>query len=386
MMYETMPLLLIFIPFIIVCALVVILYKGFYRRYLYSKEILQEIFEGSNSARLVTDIRDKAVFYNPAFQDLCEEGEQPSLKTIRNLLLRHTHDVAVTERLEALINNARRGHEDVLEIQTYNEMGEIRWYRLSAQPVAGWMGTVHWRIDNVTERLSVENIVREEREKLVDFTDHAPVGFYAMNESGRFTFVNATLARWLGNDIDSLLNNGFLHSYMVTPPQTNNPYDVLVKGGVRQVVETELKGPGGRVFQASINQSIVIEDEGKIRVRGVVHDLTTEREMRRALRESEDKFRVFFDEAPLGIAILDTDHVVVNSNQMLGTLSNQDLEAIEGQPFSNLVVEKNRGKVSYLLKEVREKKIVSDPIDVELLNPIGDDCAVKIYACCGQII
>ena len=78
----------------------------------------------------------------------------------------------------------------------------------------GWLGTVHWRVDNITERRAVEEVVREEREKLVDFTDHAPVGFYALDENGRFTFVNATLARWLGSDIDTLLGGGTMHSYL----------------------------------------------------------------------------------------------------------------------------------------------------------------------------
>ena len=38
----------------------------------------------------------------------------------------------------------------------------------------------------------------EEREKLIDFTDNAPVGFFSVDEDGRFVFANATLARWLG--------------------------------------------------------------------------------------------------------------------------------------------------------------------------------------------
>ena len=80
----------------------------------------------------------------------------------------------------------------------------------------------------------------------------------------------------------------------------------------RQVTEINMKGPAGRTFLASINQSVVIEDDVHVRVRGVVHDLTSEREMRQALQESEDRFRQFFEEAPLGIAMVDADGKVTD--------------------------------------------------------------------------
>jgi len=372
---------IIFVVILGVLALASLFCFIFYKKSVRDRSILKEIFEGSTSARLVTDIRDKTVFFNIAFEDLCEKEEKPSLSAIKRLLLQNQSDDAVKDRLNALIDNARRGHEDILEVQTSSDNGEIRWYRLSAQPVAGWLGTVHWRLDNVTERLTVETVVRDEREKLVDFTDHAPVGFYAMNEEGRFTFVNATFARWLGNDIDSLLNDGFLHSYLVNPPTDANAYDLKKEGGARQIVELQIKGPAGRVFRASINQSVVIESENKVRVRGVVHDLTSQQEMRQALKDSEDRFRRFFEEAPLGIAILDRNLEVVDSNAKLSMLLNGTVDEIEGRGFMSFVPEKDQGQVQKLFDDIQGKDSITDLINIELLVSGSDDLvAVQIYA------
>jgi two-component system cell cycle sensor histidine kinase/response regulator CckA len=351
-----------------------------YHRHYRDRAVLNEIFEGSNSARLVTDIRDKTLFYNPAFEDLCDEGEKPSLKTLQSIFLNNQIDKHVEDRLGSLVENARRGHEDILEAQTYSNSGEVRWYRLSAQPVAGWLGTVHWRLDNVTDRLAVEVVVKEEREKLVDFTDHAPVGFYAINEEGRFTFVNATLARWLGNDIDSLLNNGFLRSYLVHPPQSECPYDIIEDGGARQVAETQIKGPAGRVFDAAINQSVVIEGDGVVRVRGVIHDLTSERQMRRALKDSEDRFKSFFEEAPLGIAILDNDQKIINSNARLSEFLNVDIANIEGQNFLSFVTEKDTVKVQDLFDDICSSDTTTNLISIDLLSHSEEDIPVQVYA------
>ena len=351
-----------------------------YRKQARDKDILGEIFEGSTSARLVTDIQDATLFYNQAFEDVCGNSDEPSLNCLRHVFS-SKGDSTVAERLESLIQNAMRGHEDSMEAPTVNKNGEIKWYRLSAQPVAGWLGTVHWRLDDITERRSVDSVIRNEREKLIDFTDHAPVGFYAMDENGRFTFVNATLARWLGSDIDSLLNGGFLHSYLADAPKNVNPYDIKPNGGAKQVVELQIKGPAGKIFEASINQSVVIESNNRVRVRGVVHDLTAEREMHQALKASEDRFRRFFEEAPLGIAMVDSDGVVSDANQMLCSLLCGTDTDVEGRKFLDFVSDAGQNKIKEILSAVKHKRITSDPVDVELVSLDGEQMSsVKLYA------
>jgi len=223
--------------------------------------------------------------------------------------------------------------------------------------------------------------VREEREKLVDFTDHAPVGFYAMNEHGRFTFVNATLARWLGTSIDTLLGGGTLHSYLERPPIDANPYDIKPNGGARQSAEIKIKGPNGKIFEASVNQSVVIEDEDKVRVRGVIHDLTSERQMTQALKDSEDRFRRFFAEAPIGIAMIDVGGLVTDSNQMLCDMVDLSSVDIDGQDFTAFVSDDHKDKIKAMFSEVKHKTITSDPIDIDLISPkLGAPQPVKIYA------
>lgn len=352
------------------------------RRQYRDRSILSEIFEGSTSARLVTDIRDQTLFYNPAFDDLCAPGEVASLDVIRQVFL-SSPDTNVPDRLETLIANAARGHEDNMEAAVNDRHGQ-RWLRLAAQPVAGWLGTVHWRIDDITGRRAIETVIREEREKLVDFTDHAPVGFYATDETGRFTFVNATLARWLGSDIDTLLQQGFIHAYLENPPLAAQPYDIIDSGGARQVAEITMKGPAGRVFRAAVNQSVVLETNERVRVRGVVHDLTAEREMRAALRDSEDRFRQFFHEAPLGIAMVDTDGKVTDANITFAEMVGLEEAAIDGRDFLDFISPEDRARVSDKLAKRTVREAGIDPIDITLLCNQGTEeartIAVQLHA------
>jgi two-component system cell cycle sensor histidine kinase/response regulator CckA len=331
----------------------------------HERGVLRDVIEGSRGARLIIDSSDTVVYANQKFLDLCEGYGPPTYETLTRLFEQNEETLSHFRRLA---DKAHRGITDSLELCSFDDTKDIRetWYRVMAQPVGNWTGYIHWRIDDITERVMRERSIHEEREKLIDFTDNAPVGFFSVNERGHFIFANATLARWLGEDITTLLTTGRLHTYMDNPPEDAAPYDITSKGGVRQVAEVFMKGPAGSTFLASINQSVVIEDDGRVRTRGVLHDLTAEREMRQALRDSEDRFQRFFEEAPLGIALVDDKRVMTDCNtalaQMLGTSTKQ----LEGRVLDNLITGGNSNDLVAALSRIEAGEKMESPQEVRL--------------------
>ena len=47
----------------------------------------------------------------------------------------------------------------------------------------------------------------EEQKKLTDTMDNSPAGFFAVDETGAFTFANATFARWVGEKQETILKD-----------------------------------------------------------------------------------------------------------------------------------------------------------------------------------
>lgn len=371
---------------IIVCALIALVAVSAafvissVRKDLRERSILHEIFHGNMTVgRMVTDIARRTVLMNDTFRDICRDflgaDAAPTLQSVRKIL-EPVHESL--ERFDLMIDVAYRGNTEKIELATTYE-GYRRWLRIEAQPVPGWVGTVNWRIEDITDSHELDAAVRLEREKLIDFTDNAPVGFFSAGEDGRFLFVNATLARWLGADIDTLLTTGRLHHYMIDPPQGAKPYDLSVEGGQRQVLEVKMKGPGGKIFLAAINQSVVIESDGKVRTRAVVHDLTAEREMRQALKDSEDRFQRFFDEAPLGIALVDNHGVLSDCNKALAGMLNMPVESIEGRNFDSVIAEKDREKLNSAMAAIEEGRSMDAPLEVTLKGH-EKDVVVQMHA------
>jgi len=324
--------------------------------------LIHEVMEGSRGARLITDGVDNTIYYNQKFERMCRGVGAPGLETLTRLFQNNEEGAA---HFRLLADQAHRGLTDSIELFSKYEDRE-RWLMVTAQPVAGYAGYVHWRIDDVTQKHTVDRAIREEREKLIDFTDNAPVGFFSVDEKGRFVFANATFARWVGEDLKTLLDHGYLHTYLENPPAGAEPYDLVEDSKPRQVVEVKMKGSAGKIFQASINQVVVKEDEGRVRTRAVVHDLTTEREMSQALKASEDRFQRFFEEAPLGIVQVDEQGKITDCNSAFANMLEISIIDIEGADFKELLDEKDREDFVSAMNTIGEGQQMEAPLEVSL--------------------
>lgn len=340
------------------------------------RALLTEILEASHGARLITDGANDVILSNGRFDAMCRDIGPRSYSTLLKIFSHTPENIA---HFKKLADQAHRGLTDHADLKIVKNDHDI-WMRVLAQPVPGWAGYIHWRLDDITEEFVRNRSVSEEREKLIDFTDNAPVGFFSVDERGRFVFVNATFVRWMGADLENMLWNGHLHNFFLEPPANSAPYDIKEGGGARQVAEVRMKGPGGRVFLATINQTVVHEADGRVRTRAIVHDLSAERAMRQALEQSEDRFRKFFKEAPLGIVIMNSDFVVEECNQLLADTLGRSLSNIESKPFEELVDRNDWQNVLSTLNRIRHEESL-EPIEVRLWSEGSKSSVpVRMYA------
>ncbi|MAF68414.1 MAG: hybrid sensor histidine kinase/response regulator [Micavibrio sp.] len=338
--------------------------------------ILNEVIEGSRGARLVTDASNRTIHTNYNFDAFCKGFGKPSFQTMLAVFERNPEAAA---HIHSIAEDARRGMSVSMDIPI-EAKGSTFIYAVSAQPVPGWAGYIHWRLDDITEQYLKDQSIEEEREKLIDFTDNAPVGFFSCDENGRFVFVNATFARWLGTNIENLIGSGQLHSYMMTPPRDEDPYDIIPGGGARQVAEIKLKGPRGADFLVSINQTVVQYDDGAVRTRAVVSDIRAEREMERALQESRNRFRRFFEEAPLSICLLSEKNAVNDSNQALSTILDVDSKDLRHKDFLNFVDKPDRHAFKGALERIVSGDDLEKPLELNLVKLDGAQVPVRVYA------
>ena len=247
--------------------------------------------------------------------------------------------------------------------------GSVGRYNISASPITGRRGYTFLNIRDITARNEMETAIRDERNKLVDFLDNAPIGFYSVDGNGRLRFVNQTLAQWLGSTPSKLIASGVvLKDFIASPAGETQPSDPFGgRGDGTQRGEVLLKTRQGRIVPAWIGQSVV-GSGAELRTRSVVCDLTPEREWKAALRLAR-RFQRFFANAPIGSALLDRSGRFEEANHALGELFGVAPQDLIGRELVGLLNQEDRDGIAAKLAAAADGRTERDPIEVRIASP-----------------
>jgi two-component system cell cycle sensor histidine kinase/response regulator CckA len=314
-------------------------------------------------ARQIVSPDGKVVFTSTAFRQMFSNVETPVKTTLAAQLVGEPDEADRLARLEAQAAVGIAGHA---EITVRMPTGGVEWRDVSASPLQLLPGYVVWGVEDVTPRRQVEALIRREQERFADLVERAPIGFYSVDETGRFQFINATLSFWLGVPrADVAAGRVYLQDLLAPPvaPDTPpySPFAGEVTGG-----EVTLRGPEGKTLHAYIRQEVVPSDSGSgLRTRSVVHDLGRERALEAALRSSEQRFQRFFAEAPIGIVLIDQGGRVQECNAHFRTMVGVQSSDLVGFEFLGFIDEQDRPAVTTRLSAANASG-PGTPVDVSL--------------------
>ena len=342
------------------------------------------LFASVPNPRQAVDAEGRTLYANPAFYEFFGGEDRPTPE----LLLKEVGDDEEThELIERLWANARTGVSGQAEISVPAKGGgaggAFDWRLVVAHAVEGRPGVIYWAVDDITSRRQVEEVIREEQARFVDLLEHAPIGFYSVDETGRFLFANRTLMEWLRYPHEALEDGTVkLHDVVDdgvsgdTPP--HNPFG----NPEASYGEVTLKTATGTTFNASVNQEVVRADDGeRLRTRSVVRDLTRERAMAEALERSEERFGRFFQEAPVGIALMDPDGEITECNPAFCEMVGQDPHLVRRARLVDLVQDDDRQVVEQAFavsSGERRRKGAQAQVEIHLGRGSGTDCRLYL--------
>lgn len=315
-----------------------------YRRMLSLREYA---FAAVPRPRQVVDPDGKSLFANPAFEDFFG-GD---LRSVPDLILDESNgDEETRRKLATLQLNARNGVSGHVEIELPGVGpgdNDIQWRHVAAYPLPNRPGYVFWFVDDITMRRQMEKVINDQQQRFVDLLENAPIGFFSVDADGCFLFANQTLTDWLGYSSSELESGQIkLHDIVAEASLEDVPAYHPFEDAGSQSGEVFLKTMDGeKRILAAISQHIAEGGAGKgFRTRSVVRNLTLEREMATALEQSEKRFRKFFNEAPVGIVLLNERGVITECNKAFQELLSES-EDVKGKPLLSLIGDEERENV-----------------------------------------
>jgi two-component system, cell cycle sensor histidine kinase and response regulator CckA len=337
---------------------------------------LDRLFESLPGPRLVVNPDGKTVVATSSWIRLLGETDAP-IDTLASLAARDGADGKA--RFDALLDSVSKGQPARADFRL--DLPDMEFVEVSAVPPGEASDSVFWRLEDVSERYELERVIRTEQEKLIEFVENAPIGFYSVDGEGRFRYVNATFAEWLGRTEAELINGhvrlrDFLPDRLV---KTCEPHSPLAGETGDCVGDTAFAGRDGEIFNAYVTQTVIVNElNGDLRTRTLVRHLSGERHFAEAVRVSQERFQRFFFDAPVGIVLLDADACITECNQAFATATGLESERAVGLSFADVVIEEDRDKFSDWVVSAYDNDDPPTPIEVRLDGTRG--VTVSLYA------
>ncbi|MFW5734865.1 MAG: PAS domain S-box protein [Oceanidesulfovibrio sp.] len=192
---------------------------------------------------------------------------------------------------------------------------------------------------DVTERNRASEALRQSEERYRVLYENAPIGIVQTSLEGRYLHVNSQLAAMHGYDSpEELLKNvsSIENQVYADPEDRKRLLRLLVEHGEVRNYECRHRTRDGGTFWVSTSLRASLDENGEIQhLDGFTIDITERKRMEQALRDSEVKFRNFFEHAAEGILLSYSDTTIIDANpaaaDILGYASPKELVGVKGK-------------------------------------------------------
>ncbi len=325
-----------------------------------SEEALRESEEKyrlvvENVAESISIIQDgKQIFVNPGSVKIL--GYPPEVLTSKPFIeFIHPDDRGmVMER-----HNKRMSGEEAPPIYSFRVVrrdGVVRWVEANAV-VVPWKGkpaALNF-LNDITERKQAEEALLESEERYRDLVENSHDLICTHDLEGNLLSVNEAPVRTLGYSRESLLQ---MNPRDLLAPEQREKFEVYLKeiqekGRASGILRVQTASGETRYWE--YNNTLRTEGVVVPIVRGMAHDITEQRKVEQALRESEKKYRELYDFLPIPVYEMDLETNITSANRAIyrtfrGTEEDLKRGLKVGQIFSPEEAEKSSKNIKRLLK------------------------------------
>ncbi len=184
---------------------------------------------------------------------------------------------------------------------------------------------------------ALESLHRRE-ESYRGIVEGTPDLIQSVNLDGNLRFVNGSWLEALGyqrHDMPRLAWQDVVHPS--DKPTVEGILEATARGDVPERVEMRLVGRNGRLIEAEGVPALIMKGQEPDGLRLILRDITAQKLMDRARRESEEQMRIFVENTPAAVAMFDRNaRLITASARWKQTLNLGDTDA-SGESFYDLL-------------------------------------------------
>ncbi len=283
------------------------------------KAVVDNAFDGI----VVIGSDGQVVYANAAYLDLTNASDSNDMRPVERAFI---GDAEASEAIYRLLKAARDGRRLQEEVRIAGAQGRpARWLRLRIRPLGASRrenGLTVWSLSDVTRERAHQENVFQELQHAIDYLDHAPAGFFSVDDKGDIVYLNATLANWLDQDLAQVGSGGLKIADLVAGDGAALLTTLrAAPGEVRtEVLDLDLRTRSGRTLPVRMFHKLAFGADGapgasRTLVLNRARDDGTDPQ-----RAADIRFMRFFHHTPMAIATIDKHGRVVRTNPLFARL------------------------------------------------------------------
>jgi two-component system cell cycle sensor histidine kinase/response regulator CckA len=307
-------------------------------------------------ALLVRDADGRTLYANPSYLRLSGARDGRDVRSLDRLVSGGPEVSEAIYRLAAAARQGREASEDVILSPPLAGDAPEGHYRIRTTPLDLDGGAHAFTLLDLTRDRDRQTNIYQDLQRQIDYLDHAPVGFLYSQPDGAISYLNATLAGWLGHDIAEL-KPGRVHLRDVVAGPSLAYLEAVVgrRGEVRtETLDLEMKRADGRSLPVRLIHSVPFGADGS---RGAARTIVLDRA---AAGEGADapagaggdaRFSKFFDNTPLAIASVDGGGRILRHNGLFARIKGEAGAAEAGgeRTIGDVIADEFRERLSAAL-------------------------------------
>jgi PAS domain S-box-containing protein len=265
--------------------------------------------------------------------------------------------------LSAEMEKERQGADPdrttTFEVEQYNKDGSTVWTEVTAKFLRDENGTpvaITGVGRDIDERKKAEKDLRESEKMFREFADNLPEVVFEADSVGRFLYVNANAINTFGYTEEELYSGSINVVEMISEEyreQAVQRMQMILSEGYQGSSEYMARRKDGSIFPAIISTLPVVKEGVTVGLRGVLTDITLQKETEETLRQTSDYLENLLNYANAPIIVWGSDFKVQRFNHAFEHLAGYTADEVIDKELSILFPietrEKSLGKIQQTL-------------------------------------